>query len=456
MTACHLITDGNLTLLSDVDAHETVDTWRQLIVVLAAEDLDVDNLALLAVRYAQRRVANFACLLAEDSAQQAFLSRELRLAFRRDFADEDIAWTYVSTNRDNAFFVEVLEGIFGNIRDVARDFFRPELRVTGITFVFFDMDGRVDIALDKILRQKDSILVVVTFPRHVSNDDVVAESEFAVVCSRTISNRLLLLYFIAFIDNRDLVDAGTLVGTQEFLQFIMIEFAIFRADIDVVCRDFLDDTGMLGKDHDTRVAGCLVLHARTNERSLRAQERNSLTLHVRTHQGTVRIIVFEEWNHRRSNREDLTRADVHVVNRFACMQACLFVVACRNTLVDKPLIIVERLVGLCDDEFILFIGRQVADFVRYAMVLFIDAAVRRFHEAELIDACICSKRTDKTDVRAFWGLDRAHAAVMGVVDIADLETCALTGKTARTKGRQTALMRKLRQRVVLVHELRQL
>ena len=42
------------------------------------------------------------------------------------------------------------------------------------------------------------------------------------------------------------------------------------------------------------------------------------------------------------------------------------------------------------------------------------------------------------------------------MDIADFEACALTGKTARAESRETALMRELGQRVVLVHELREL
>ena len=42
---------------------------------------------------------------------------------------------------------------------------------------------------------------------------------------------------------------------------------------------------------------------------------------------------------------------------------------------------------------------------------------------------------------------------MGVVNITYLESGAVTGKTTRTQGRQTALMCQLRQRVVLVHEL---
>ena len=456
VTACHLIADRDLALLSDVDADEAVDAWRQLIVVLAAEDLDVDDLALLAVRDAQRRVADLACLLTEDGAQQALLCRELRLAFRRDLADEDIARTYVGTDRDDAFFIEVLQSLFGDIRDVARDLFRAEFRITCIALVFLDVDGRVDIAFDEVLGEQDSILVVVAFPRHVRNDDVVAECQLAVVRCRAVCDWLLLLYFVALIDNRDLVDTGALVGTQEFLQFVVIEFAALRADIDVVRRDFLDDTGALGEDHDARVAGSLVLHARADERSLRAQKRYGLALHVRAHQGTVRIVVLEEWDHRRRDGEDLARAHVHVVDGLARVQARLFVVAGRDALVDEPLVLVERLIGLCDDELVLFIGRQVADFVRHAMVFLVDAAVRRLHEAELIDARIRGQRADKTDVRTFWGLDRAHAAVMGVVDIADFEACALTGETARAKGRETALMRELRQRVVLVHELREL
>ena len=45
---------------------------------------------------------------------------------------------------------------------------------------------------------------------------------------------------------------------------------------------------------------------------------------------------------------------------------------------------------------------------------------------------------------------------MGVVYISNLEACTLTGQTARTKGRQTALMSQLSQWVVLIHELGQL
>ena len=53
-------------------------------------------------------------------------------------------------------------------------------------------------------------------------------------------------------------------------------------------------------------------------------------------------------------------------------------------------------------------------------------------------------------------LDRAHPAVVAEVHVADLEAGALTGQAAGTERRQAAAVGEPRQRVDLVHELRQL
>ena len=62
---------------------------------------------------------------------------------------------------------------------------------------------------------------------------------------------------------------------------------------------------------------------------------------------------------------------------------------------------------------------------------------------------------NQADVRAFRRLDRAHTAIVGVVNVSDVEGCAVTRQTAGAQCGQTALVRQLRQRVVLIHELRQ-
>ena len=58
VAACHLVADGDLTLLRDVHAHDLVDTRGHLVAVFAGEALDVDHDAGLAVRYLERGVAD--------------------------------------------------------------------------------------------------------------------------------------------------------------------------------------------------------------------------------------------------------------------------------------------------------------------------------------------------------------------------------------------------------------
>src|SRR5699024_10627426 len=56
----------------------------------------------------------------------------------------------------------------------------------------------------------------------------------------------------------------------------------------------------------------------------------------------------------------------------------------------------------------------------------------------------------------FRRLDGAHAAVVRRVDVTDLHAGAVARETARAERRKTTLVGETRERVVLVHELRQL
>ena len=85
-----------------------------------------------------------------------------------------------------------------------------------------------------------------------------------------------------------------------------------------------------------------------------------------------------------------------------------------------------------------------------------DDAVRRLDEAVLVDARVGRQVPNQADVRAFRGLDGAHASVVRGVDVTNFEAGALTRQTARSQRRETALVGETRQRVVLVHELAEL
>src|SRR5262245_36727521 len=63
----HLVARRDLPLLGHVDADQLVDAGRQLILVLAAEHLDVDHDAALAGWHPQAGVADLTRLLAEDA-----------------------------------------------------------------------------------------------------------------------------------------------------------------------------------------------------------------------------------------------------------------------------------------------------------------------------------------------------------------------------------------------------
>ena len=87
----------------------------------------------------------------------------------------------------------------------------------------------------------------------------------------------------------------------------------------------------------------------------------------------------------------------------------------------------------------------------------LDLAVRRLDEPEPVDARrSVDEVADEADVRAFRRLDRAHAAVVARVHVSDLEAGALTRQTTGAERREAALVREPRERVRLVHELRQL
>ena len=89
----------------------------------------------------------------------------------------------------------------------------------------------------------------------------------------------------------------------------------------------------------------------------------------------------------------------------------------------------DRRVGLGDDVLLLLVGGQVAHLVGDLAVL--DGAVGRLDEAVLVDPGVGGQGADQADVRALGRLDRAHAPVVGGVDVSHLEAGA-----AHARGRR--------------------
>ena len=97
------------------------------------------------------------------------------------------------------------------------------------------------------------------------------------------------------------------------------------------------------------------------------------------------------------------------------------------------------------------IASQIIDLIGDAT--FLHLAVRRFDKSEFVDPRKRAHRADETDVRTFRRFDRTNAAVVRRMHVAHFESRAIAAQSTWPEGRETALVRQLRERIRLIHEL---
>src|SRR5882672_7841701 len=432
-----------------------------LLDAVAREHAHVDDGAIHAGRHSQRRILNVGCLLAEDRPQQLLFRRELGLALRRDLAHQNVAGAHFRADERDAALVELGQSRVAHVRDVGRDLLGPKLGVARDAGKLLDVDRRETILLDHALRDQDRVLEVVAVPRHERDEQILAERELAHARRRTVGQHVALLDVVARLHQRPLVDAGVLIRAGVIREVVDVDAGLARLRLLVLDAynnarrvDRVDDAAAARDHGDARVDGHRTLHARADERRLGAQRRDRLALHVRAHQRAVRVVVLEERNQRRGHRHDLLRRHVHVLDLIRGQQRELVLVPARHEIFGELALRRQDRVGLRDHVLAFLDGRQVIDVGRDPAVH--DAAIRRLEEAVRVGARVHRQRVDQADVRTFRRLDRAHAAVVRRVHVADLEARALAREAAWSKRRDAPLVRDFRQRVVLVHELRQL
>ncbi|SVK46316.1 Uncharacterised protein [Acinetobacter baumannii] len=268
---------------------------------IAGEDLHVDNRTGNAVRHTQRRVFNVRRFLTEDRTQQFLFRRQLGFAFRRYLTDQNVAAGHFSTDIHDTGLIQLGERRFTHVRDVGGDLFRPQLGVTRHTRQFLDVDGGEAIFLHHALGDQDGVFEVVAVPRHERY--ALAQRQFAQVCRWAIRQHVAALDWLTQIHTRHLVDAGVLVRTGVLGQVVNIDTCFARVHLVFVNFDndtgsihVLDHTAAFGNGGYAGVNRYSAFHTGTDQRLIGAQGWYGLTLHVRTHQCTVGVIVFQEWN----------------------------------------------------------------------------------------------------------------------------------------------------------------
>ncbi len=236
-----------------------LDGHRPLVLVDAVtiEDAHLDDGAVDARRQAQRRVAHVGGLLAEDCAQQLLFRRHRAFALRRDLADEDVAGVDLRTDEDDAGLVEVLQSLFGDVGDVARDFFGAELGIAGHDLELLDVDRGEDVIEHDALGEQDAVLEIVAHPRHERDEHVLAEGQIAEVGRGTVRDDLAGPHRVTHRHQRTLVDAGVLVRALELAQAVDVDaglgrIRLFRRTDDDTSRVHLvDDAGAARRDGGT-------------------------------------------------------------------------------------------------------------------------------------------------------------------------------------------------------------
>ena len=439
-----------------------------LLDLLGALHLHAHHDARRSRRNRERGVADVRRLLAEDGPQEALLRRKLGLALRRHLADQDVAGLHFGADADDAVRTEVLERVLGDVRNVARDLFRPELRVAGRALEGDDVKRRERVLADELLVHQNRVLEVVAAPGHERNQEVLAERELALVRRRTVGEAVADLDLLPLLDDRLLVEARARVAAAELLE-VVAPHAVLRIvlelrlagrqlpvlrDHDELGRDVRDRARLKAGDDDLRVLRRDPLEARPDERTLRRHQRHALTHHVRAHERAVRVIVLEERNQARRDRNDLHRGDVHVLDLARRLVAELGAETAGDALFGERAVRLQRRIGLRDHELLFLVRRQILDLVRHLAAD--DLAVRRLDEAEAVDLRVDAEGRNQADVRTFRRLDRANAAVVRRMHVADLEARAFAGEAARTESGETALVGESAERVRLVHELREL
>ena len=137
--------------------------------------------------------------------------------------------------------------------------------------------------------------------------------------------------------------------------------------------------------------------------------------------------MFKERDQRCSDRRDLCRRHVHKFNLIGSYDREVGVKTCFHTIVHERSVIIHGSITLSDDLAFFNFGCQV-DYIIVVQIhlAVLNLAVGSLNESEIIDLGIDAERRDKTDVRAFRGLNRTETAIVGIVYVSNLEAGTLT------------------------------
>ena len=196
--------------------------------------------------------------------------------------------------------------------------FWTKLGFTNFYVEIFNVNRGQSIIFDKLARDDDGVIHVVTTPWHEGNEKVATESEFIIFKRSTFDKSVTRLNFLTTYSHTALVVTLIRVGLFEMLDKVFLRsFVSIFHDYGLTVGLF-DYTITFGDDKLRSGASDIIFNTGTNGWSLVAEKRHSLFLHGTTHECTVDTVLFHEWNKSGGDTENflMSGIDVSHLSRF--------------------------------------------------------------------------------------------------------------------------------------------
>ena len=291
--------------------------------------------------------------------------------------------------------------------------------------------------------QYNSILVVITFPRHISHQQVFTQCKLTTLSWISFSQDITLLHTLSFITSRTEVNGHALISLTEFRNSVFLQsrfkaykFFIFISviqDTNSCCIDIFYNTITLCCNLSTRVFNQLFFNTCTYNRSLCTQQRNCLAHHVWSHQCTVSIVMFQERNQRSSDRSNLLWRNIHQLYLVRSNNRIISITTSFYFLTNKFAFIIQWSITLSDYLILFLFGCQIFNtFIRYIHLTISYFTIRSWNKAKFINLSIHTQRRNQTDIRTFRSFNRTQTTIMSIVYVTNLKTSTFTWQTTRS------------------------
>ena len=152
-----------------------------------------------------------------------------------------------------------------------------------------------------------------------------------------------------------------------------------------------------------------------------------MPLHIRTHKGSVSIVVLEKWDQRCRNRDYLLGRNVHEVD-IAWRGAREFILMPNiDQFVSELTLCIHRRTSLRNNILRLINRREEFHFLGYRTVD--DPMIGRLQESVFIGPRVGCQAVYQTNVWSFRRLNWAYPAVVRWVHITHFKSCPLAGQS---------------------------